>query len=232
VNPDDVISEYGADSLRLYEMFMGPLEQVKPWSMKGVEGVYRFLARVWRLVMEASQEGGWVISAQLRDVPVDRKLNKIIHETIKKVGEDIENLSFNTSISQMMVLTNAFTQAGVRPAGGVMTLLVVLNPFAPHLAEELAERIGAAFPDLKKRGLLASGKWPEFDAAALVEDEIEVVLQVNGRLRDRLTVARDISKEEVEKLALANAKVLEFTKGLTIRKVVVVPGKLVNIVAN
>jgi len=232
VSPDDVISEYGADSLRLYEMFMGPLEQVKPWSMKGVEGVYRFLARVWRLVLEASQEGGWVISAQLRDVPVDRKLNKIIHETIKKVGEDIGNLSFNTSISQMMVLTNALTQAEVRPAGGVMTLLVVLNPFAPHLTEELAERIGAAFPKLKQGGLLASGKWPEFDPAALVEDEIEVVLQVNGRLRGRLTVARDIAKAEMEKLALSNAKVLEFTKGLTIRKVVVVPGKLVNIVAN
>ena len=232
VNPDDVVTEYGADSLRLYEMFMGPLEQVKPWQMKGVEGVYRFLARVWRLVLESNQEGEWALSAQLQDVAVDKKLNKIIHETIKKVGEDIEKLSFNTSISQMMVLTNAFTQAEVRPAGGIMTLLQVLNPFAPHVTEELASIIGEAFPALKKPGLLAHQTWPEYDPAALVEDEVEVVMQVNGKLRDRLTVARDISKEELEKLALASPRVQEFTAGLTVRKVVIVPGKLVNVVAN
>ncbi|MCE9520691.1 MAG: class I tRNA ligase family protein, partial [Verrucomicrobia bacterium] len=232
VNPDDVIIEYGADSLRLYEMFMGPLEQVKPWQMQGVEGVYRFLARVWRLVLEGNQEGGWSTSPQLQDVLSDKKLNKIIHETIKKVGEDIEKLSFNTSISQMMVLTNAFTQSEIRPASGVMTLLQILNPFAPHITEELATRIGDAFPTLKINGLLAHQTWPEFDASALIEDEVEVVLQVNGKLRDRLTVAKDIAKEEMEKLALASAKVIEFTQGLTIRKVVVVPDKLVNVVAN
>jgi len=232
VNPDDVVKEYGADSLRLYEMFMGPLEQVKPWSMKGVEGVYRFLARVWRLVLECNQEGEWSLSPQLKDVAVDKKLNKIIHETIKKVGEDIEKLSFNTSISQMMVLTNAFTQAEVRPASGIMTLLQVLNPFAPHVTEELATIIGDAFPALKKSGLLAHQTWPEYDPAALVEDEVEVVMQVNGKLRDRLTVAKDISKEELEKLALASPRVQEFTVGLTVRKVIIVPGKLVNVVAN
>ena len=232
VNPDDVVLEYGADSLRLYEMFMGPLEQVKPWQMKGVEGVHRFLARVWRLVMESNQEGEWMLSTQLQDVPADKKLNKIIHETIKKIGEDIEKLSFNTSISQMMVLTNAFTQAEVRPASGVMTLLQVLNPFAPHLTEELALIIGKAFPALKKTGLLAHQTWPDFDPAALIEDEVEVVLQVNGKRRDSLTVPKDISKEDMEKLAMANAKVAEFTQGLTVRKIVVVPGKLVNVVAN
>ncbi len=232
VNPDDVVLEYGADSLRLYEMFMGPLEQVKPWQMKGVEGVHRFLARVWRLVMESNQEGEWTLSTQLKDVPADKKLNKIIHETIKKIGEDIEKLSFNTSISQMMVLTNAFTQAEVRPAGGVMTLLQVLNPFAPHLTEELAVIIGKAFPPLKKTGLLAHQTWPDFDPAALIEDEVEVVLQVNGKRRDSLTVPKEISKEDMEKLAMANAKVAEFTQGLTVRKIVVIPGKLVNVVAN
>jgi len=232
VNPDDVVLEYGADSLRLYEMFMGPLEQVKPWQMKGVEGVHRFLARVWRLVMESNQEGEWTLSTQLKDVPADKKLNKIIHETIKKIGEDIEKLSFNTSISQMMVLTNAFTQAEVRPASGVMTLLQVLNPFAPHLTEELALIIGKAFPALKKTGLLAHQTWPDFDPAALIEDEVEVVLQVNGKRRDSLTVPKDITKEDMEKLAMANAKVAEFTQGLTVRKIVVVPGKLVNVVAN
>lgn len=232
VNPDDVIVEYGADSLRLYEMFMGPLEQVKPWSMKGVEGVYRFLARVWRLVLESNQEGEWTLSPQLQDVPVDKKLNKVIHETIKKVGEDIERLGFNTAISQMMVLTNAFTAAEVRPVAGVATLLQVLNPFAPHLTEELQSRLATAFPSAKKSGLLSEQTWPTFDPAALVEDEVEVIIQVNGKLRDRLTVAREISKEALEAQAMASPKVAEFTAGLTVRKVIVVPGKLVNVVAN
>lgn len=232
VNPDDVVADYGADSLRLYEMFMGPLEQVKPWSMKGVEGVYRFLARVWRLVLETDQEGRWVISPLLREAAPDRKLAKVLHETIRKVGEDIERLSFNTAISQMMVLTNAFTQSEARPPSAVMSLLQVLNPFAPHLTEELAERIGAAFPDLKKPGLLAHQAWPAFDPAALVEDEVEIVVQVNGKKRDLLTVAKDLPAAELERRALASAKIQEFTKGLTIRKVIVVPNKLVNIVAS
>ncbi|MFZ4767907.1 MAG: class I tRNA ligase family protein, partial [Roseimicrobium sp.] len=233
VNPDDVVSEYGADSLRLYEMFMGPLEQVKPWSMKGVEGVYRFLARVWRLVMESNQEGEWATSPQLQDAPVEKKLNKVLHETIKKVGEDIEKLSFNTAISQMMVCTNALTQSEVRPVSAVLALLRVLNPFAPHVTEELQALIATAFPAHAHAGvLLAHQPWPKFDAAALIEDEVEIIIQVNGKLRDRLTVAKDIAKEELEKLALASAKVAEFTAGLTVRKVIVVPGKLVNVVAN
>ena len=233
VNPDDVVAEYGADSLRLYEMFMGPLEQVKPWSMKGVEGVYRFLARVWRLVQEGNQEGEWTSSPQLKDVPADKKLNKVLHETIKKVGEDIEKLSFNTAISQMMVLTNALTQSEVRPVSAVLQLLLVLNPFAPHLTEELHAIIAQAYPKLTKAdALLAHQTWPTFDPAALVEDEVEVIVQVNGKLRDRLTVAKEISKEALEKLALDSPKVAEFTNGLTVRKVIVVPGKLVNVVAS
>jgi len=232
VNPDDVIEEYGADSLRLFEMFMGPLEQVKPWSMKGVEGVYRFLARVWRLVLESNQEGEWTLSSQLKDAPADKKLHKILHETIKKVGEDVERLGFNTAISQMMVLTNALTQAEVRPVSTILTLLQVLNPFAPHLTEELQERLRVAFPAIVGQTLLSENTWPTFDPAALVEDEAEVVLQVNGKLRDRVTVPIDTNKEALEKLCLESVKIQEFTKGLTIRKVVVVPGKLVNVVAN
>lgn len=232
VNPDDVIEQYGADSLRLYEMFMGPLEQVKPWSMKGVEGVYRFLARVWRLVLETAQDGEWTLSPRLQDVQPDKKLNKSIHETIKVVGEDIERLSFNTAISHMMVLTNAFTQAEVRPVSGVATLLQVLNPFAPHLTEELAQRVATAFPAYKVPSLLAHEVWPTFDPAALVVDEVEVVIQVNGKLRDRVTVPKDITKEELEKLALGSAKAQEFLQGVTVRKIIVVPGKLVNVVAN
>lgn len=232
VSPDEVVGQYGADSLRLFEMFMGPLEQVKPWSMKGVEGVYRFLARVWRLVLETSQEGSWIISPQLQDTVPDPKLMKVVHETIKKVGEDIERLSFNTAISQMMVLTNAFTQAEVRPAAEVLVLLQVLNPFAPHLTEELAERIGAAFPRLKRPGFLAHQTWPAFDPGAMVENEVEIVVQVNGKKRDVLTAGKDLPAAELEKRALASPKVQEFTKGVTLRKVVVIPNKLVNIVAN
>jgi len=232
VNPDDVIEEYGADSLRLYEMFMGPLEQVKPWSMKGVEGVYRFLARVWRLVFEINQEGEWNLSPQLQDIAADKKLNKVVHETIKKVGDDIEKLSFNTAISQMMVMTNALTQAEVRPVSSIVTLLQVLNPFAPHLTEELAARIGEAFPAYKKDGLLAHQTWPTFDESALVVDEIEVVVQVNGKLRGRVIVPKDTDKEVIEKEAMKIEKVQEFLVGVTIRKVIYVPGKLLNIVAN
>jgi leucyl-tRNA synthetase len=233
VSTYEVTDEYGADSLRLYEMFMGPLEQVKPWSMKGVEGVYRFLARVWRLVMEGNQEGEWSISPQLKEVPLDKKLNKVLHETIKKAGEDIEKLTFNTAISQMMVLTNALTQSDVRPVSAVLELLRILNPFAPHLTEELHSLIAKAFPHLTKAdALLAHQPWPAFDEAALIVDEMEIIIQVNGKLRDRLTVPKEISKEELEKLALASGKVAEFTAGLTVRKVIVVPGKLVNVVAN
>ncbi|MEY4484903.1 MAG: hypothetical protein RL693_2355 [Verrucomicrobiota bacterium] len=232
VNPDDVIEQYGADSLRLYEMFMGPLEQVKPWSMKGVEGVYRFLARVWRLVLESNQEGDWTLSPQFQDVPLDKKLNKILHETIKKVGEDIEKLSFNTAISQMMVLTNAYTQSEVRPVAGVLALLRVLNPFAPHLTEELQVRIGKAFPAHQQATLLSDQSWPVYDPVALIEDEFEIILQVNGKLRNRIMVPKDISKEDLEAQALACPKIQEFTAGLTVRKIIIVPGKLVNVVAN
>ncbi len=232
VNPDDVVRDFGADALRLYEMFMGPLEQVKPWSMNGVEGVYRFLARVWRLIMQENQEGAWVLSPQLADIPADKKLNKVLHETIKKCGEDIEKLSFNTAISQMMVCTNALTQAEKKPVASIATFLRVLSPFAPHLAEELNDRLRAAFPQHAATRFVADETWPLFDPAALVEDEIEVVIQVNGKLRDKLTVPVAITKDEMEKLALASPRAQEFIGHLTVRKVIVVPGKLVNIVAN
>ena len=231
VNPDDVITEYGADSLRLYEMFMGPLEQVKPWSMKGVEGVYRFLARVWRLVMETNQEGDWVLNTKLADIDPDKATNKVVHATIKKVGEDIDAMSFNTAISQMMVCTNEFTKLEIVPVSSVVLLLKVLNPFAPHLTEELNATLAAAFPSVDQSDL-ANQLWPVFDPAKLIEDEIEIVLQVNGKVRDKLFVANGASNEAVEKLALESEKVKGFTAGLTIRKVIVVPGRLVNVVAN
>ncbi|MCA1964073.1 MAG: leucine--tRNA ligase [Prosthecobacter sp.] len=230
VNPDDVVREYGADALRLYEMFMGPLEQVKPWSMKGVEGVYRFLARVWRLVMEVDDEGVWSLSKALQDVPANKQLTKALHETIKKCGEDIEKLSFNTAISQMMVCTNAFTGAEVKPAGAIVTFLKVLSPFAPHLAEELNAQIRAKFPNLAAKRFLSDETWPAYDPAALIEDEVEVVFQVNGKLRDKARVPVAATKEEIEKIALASARVQEFMEGKPAKKVIVVPGKLVNVV--
>ncbi|HEY8962352.1 MAG TPA: leucine--tRNA ligase [Luteolibacter sp.] len=226
VNPDDVVNEYGADALRLYEMFMGPLEQVKPWSMKGVEGVSRFLARVWRLAFEQDQAGEWIVSPKVRDEAcTDKQLLKVVHETIKKVGEDIEKLSFNTAISQMMICTNALTQAEFVPLNELRALLHVLNPFAPHLTEEIHARLGGATP-------LSESPWPAYDESALIADEIEVVVQVNGKLRDKIRIAPDAAQADVEALAQASARVKEHTDGKTIRKVIYVPGKLVSIVAN
>ena len=226
VNPDDVIKEYGADALRLYEMFMGPLEATKPWSMSGVEGVFRFLARVWRLVMEENQAGEWQRSAAVQDVPMEKSLAKVVHATIKKVGEDIEALSFNTAIAQMMVCTNALTAASPRPLAAVQLLLQVLNPFAPHLTEELWSVINP------NAALLADLAWPAYDPELLIEDEIELPVQVNGKLRDKMVVKKDASQSDIEAIALACPRVLEHTTGKTVRKIVVVPGRLVNIVVS
>ncbi len=226
VNPDVVVKEFGADALRLYEMFMGPLEQVKPWQMKGVEGVSRFLARVWRIAFEQDEAGEWKSTGKVQDVPcTDKELLRVVHETIKKVTEDIAKLSFNTAISQMMVCTNAFTQAEVVPLKEFTLLLDVLNPFAPHLSEEIHARLGGS-------GLLSEKPWPNYDEAALILDEIEVVVQVNGKLRDKIRVANGAAQADVEALALASTKVQEHTDGKTVRKVIYVPGKLVSIVAN
>ena len=214
VNPDEVVDRYGADSLRLYEMFMGPLEQVKPWSMKGVEGVSRFLAKVWRLQGKISA-----------DAPASAELAKITHATIKKVGEDIEALRFNTAISAMMECVNAYTKADSISLDLFQDFLKILNPFAPHLSEELNSLLG-------QDSLLSEQEWPQFDESLLVESEITIIVQVNGKLRAKLQVSTDMSKEDLEALAKEDSKVQAQTEGKTIRKVIVVPGKLVNIVAN
>lgn len=231
VNPDDVVEQYGADSLRLYEMFMGPLEQVKPWSMKGVEGVYRFLGKVWRLVYEADQEGKWQVRAQLADCEADDETNKVVHQTIQKVGSDIESLKFNTAISQMMVCCNHLGTLDKLPVGSIVTLLQLLNPFAPHITEELYGTLKADFDSLNDEEL-TNQAWPEFNEDFLVEDEIEIVIQVNGKVRDKIMVGSDASKDEMEAQAMESEKVQGHIDGLTVRKVIVVPGRLVNIVAN
>ena len=228
VSPDEIIDEYGADSLRLYEMFMGPLEATKPWSMAGVEGVYRFLARVWRLVMVENQEGVWEISPLLAEIEPDPQQNKIIHATIKKVTEDLESLAFNTAISQMMIFVNAFTNVDRRPVKAVRTLLILLNPFAPHLSEELWSRLSQRFPIFS--GEVAQQPWPTWDEAYLVDQEIEIVVQINGKLRDRLTVPKDLDRQALEELALAAPKIKESTTGKTVQKIVIIPNRIVNIV--
>jgi len=231
VNPDEVIMQYSADALRCYEMFMGPLEQMKPWSMTGVEGVARFLARVWRLCMEENQTGEWVVSSLVQDAPVDKAGLKILHATIKKVGEDIESLSFNTAISQMMIFVNHFTALNPRPLSAIRILLQLLNPFAPHITEELWERLtavdGTSAPQTGSH--LADRPWPVFNPAYLIEDELELPVQVNGKLRDKIVVKKDATKEETEKAALTAPEIIKWTEGKEIKKVVVVPGKLVNI---
>ena len=232
VSPDDVIEAFGADSLRLFEMFAGPLEQVKPWASKGVEGVNRFLARVWRLVLETEDEGeNWEVSGKLVEAEPDKKLRKVVHETIKKVAADTDSLSFNTAIAQLMVCTNALTQEEARPVSAVVTLLQLLNPYAPHLTEEVYYRMRGRFENLSGEMLCEQG-WPEHNEEYLIEDEVEMVVQVNGKLRDKITVALDAAKEDVEAAALGCEKVKPFTDGKTVRKVIVVPGRLVNIVAN
>jgi leucyl-tRNA synthetase len=230
IDPIDVIEIYGADAFRCYEMFMGPLEQMKPWSMKGVEGVSRFLARVWRLVMEENQAGEWVLSGEVQDVDPQKSELKILHATIKKVSGDIETLSFNTAISQMMILVNALTNAPAVAVAALRPLLILLNPFAPHLTSELWQTLAEKFPNATAD--ITAQPWPEHDERLLIEDEIEIVLQVNGKLRDKITVALDAPDAELEKAALANQKVQNAVGGQTIRKVVVVPKKLVNVVAN
>ncbi len=230
IDPLDVIAEYGADAFRCYEMFMGPLEQMKPWSMTGVEGVSRFLARVWRLAMEENQAGEWMLSGAVQEVEPTRAQLKVIHATIKKVGEDIEALSFNTAIAQMMIFVNAFTTVEAVPLAALRTLLVLLNPFAPHLTSELWETLGSRFPISPNE--VTRQPWPEYRAEFLVEDEVEIVIQVNGKVRDRVTVPIIATGADLEEIARANPRVQEFTASLTIRKVVVIPKKLVNVVAN
>jgi len=227
IDPLDVIEIYGADAFRCYEMFMGPLEQMKPWSMKGVEGVSRFLARVWRLMMKENQAGDWVLSDAVQDVELTKPQQKITHATVKKVTQDIESLSFNTAISQMMIFVNAFIPQRVTekiPLAAMRTFLVLLNPFAPHITSELWER-------LKIGGDITAQSWPDYDEKFLVEDEVEIVLQVNGKLRDRIKVPLDGSNAELEAAARANPKVQNAVGGKTIRKIVIVPNKLVNVVA-
>jgi len=222
VNPDDVIGDYGADSMRLYELFMGPLEVQKPWQMKGVEGVYRFLQRTWRLVVD---EKTGELNSRLTDAPPDSEpeLERTLHKTIKKAASDTETLQMNTGIAQMMIFVNEATTANTLPRDIVTTFLRLLSPYAPHLCEELWQRFG-------QPGLIAHSEWPTHDEALCVDETITVVVQINGKKRDELHVAKDTPREELERLALASDRAKKFMEGREPKKVIVVPGRLVNIV--
>ncbi|MFS7254091.1 leucine--tRNA ligase [Carnobacterium divergens] len=220
VNPDDVVEKYGADTLRMYEMFMGPLDASIAWNENGLEGSRKFLDRVWRMLVD---EDG-----KLRDRITtfnDGALDRVYHQTVKKVTEDFEALRFNTAISQMMVFVNEAYKTDALPFNYIEGFVQLLAPIAPHMAEELWEKLG-------HKESLTYAVWPTFDEKFLVEDEIEVIFQVNGKLKAKAIVAKDVQKAEMEEIALADETVKEAIAGKTIRKVVVVPGKLVNIVAN
>jgi len=220
VNPDDVVTQYGADTLRMYEMFMGPLDASIAWSENGLEGSRKFLERVWRLIVD--EEG------KLRDRITtinDGSLTKVYNQTVKKVTEDYNQLHFNTAISQMMVFVNEAYKAESLCYEYVEGFVQLLAPIAPHISEELWEVLG------NKDGI-SYVAWPTFDEAALVENEVEIVIQVNGKVRSKVTVALNEDKAIIEKLAIEDARVQDFISGKTIRKVIVVANKLVNIVAN
>lgn len=224
INPDTVVKDYGADSLRMYEMFMGPLEQVKPWSMSGVDGVYRFLARVWRMITDERADEVTLNSA-IQDAPLNEDQERLLHKTIKAVTEDIEKLSFNTAISRMMEFTNAMSGEDIRPKSAIESFVLLLSPFAPHIAEELWQLLG-------KETTLAYEPWPSFDESKIAEAEIEIPVQVNGKVRAKIKVPADADNAAIEEAAKANDTIVGQLEGKTIRKVVVVPGRLVNFVAN
>ncbi|MEG0255280.1 leucine--tRNA ligase [Vagococcus sp.] len=220
VNPDDVVNEFGADTLRLYEMFMGPLDASVAWSEKGLEGSRKFLDRVWRLYIDEN--------AVLRDritTHNDGKLTKVYHQTVKKVTDDLEHLRFNTAISQLMIFVNEAYKAEALPVEYMNGFLQLLAPIAPFISEELWER-------MENSESISYEAWPIYDEKELVEDEIEVIFQVNGKVKAKAVVVRDLSKEDLEKTALDHEQVKANIDGKTIRKVIVVPNKLVNIVAN
>ena len=222
INPDTVVKEYGADSLRLYEMFMGPLEATKPWSMDGVSGVRNFLDRVWRLIVNERAEA-IALHESVQEIALGEEQNRMVHRTIKAVTEDIAALSFNTAIARMMEFTNFFTKEEVRPRQAMETIVLLLAPFAPHMAEELWQALGHS-------NTLAYEPWPRFDEAAIKQDTIEIPVQIKGKLRSKLIAPVDADAAQLEALARADARIAELLADQQVVKVVVVPSRLVNFV--
>lgn len=213
VNPDVIINQYGADSMRLYEMFMGPIEAVKPWNTTGVEGVYRFLKKSWKMIANSA----------IIDIGMNRKQLAVLHQTIKKVTEDIETFGFNTAISQMMVFVNEFGKENKLPKEACECFIKLLSPFAPHITEEMWGLLG-------HKETLSYEKWPEYNEDYLKEDEVEILIQILGKPKARIMMPPEISEGEMGKIALANNVIMEAIKGKTVRRVICVKGRLVNIV--
>tara|TARA_R110002049_G_scaffold72490_3_gene187263 strand:- start:26332 stop:29163 length:2832 start_codon:yes stop_codon:yes gene_type:complete len=222
VNPDAVVREYGADSLRLYEMFMGPLEATKPWAMTGVGGVRNFLDRVWRMIVDYKADE-LVLDPTVVETECDDDQRRMLHQTIKKVTEDTDSMSFNTAIARMMEFTNFFTRAKTRPKEAMQTFLILLSPYAPHIAEELWQLLG-------QRDSIALATWPSWDEDALVETSVEVPVQINGKVKAKIRVANDVTKDAMLEAALGEPKIQSAVDGKNIVKQIVVPGRLVNLV--
>ncbi len=220
INPDDIVSVYGADTLRMYEMFMGPLEATKPWNTNGVEGMYRFLSRVWRLLITENGQ----LNAKIGDGDTSEAFKRTWHRTIKKITDDYENLRFNTSISQLMIFVNDAYKTESLPRQAMADFVQMLSPLAPHIAEELWSKLGHSES-------VSYAPWPTFDEAWTVDQEVEIVVQVNGKIIDRISIAADTDEAQMETIAKESDKTAEAIAGKTIRKVIVVKGKLVNIVA-
>ena len=221
VNPDDVIAKYGADTMRTYIMFMGPLEDSKPWSNSGIEGPSRFIRRFWRLMTDNSG----ALNPKITDAADSKDILKVVHETIKKVSEDMESLGYNTAIAQMMILLKALTATDHFSTETAKTFTKLMAPFAPHMCEELWERLG-------ETGCVAKAAWPEFDAKVLQSDEVKIGILINGKPRGEALVAKKATQDEVMEIAKSQERVLANLEGKTIRKVIYVPGKILNIVAN
>ena len=220
INPDKVVAEYGADSLRLYEMFMGPLESMKPWSMQGVEGVHRFLQKVWRMVI--NEETG-ELDGGVKEAEPDEATLRLLHQTIKKVGSDIETFGFNTAISAMMIFVNHLIKQTVRPKSVIERFILILAPFAPHITEELWQRLG-------HKDTLTYKPWPEYDKELVKEKEIELAVQVNGKIKGRIVVPADLDEDDIKVRAVEVASVKTALGGKQPKKIIVVKPRIVSIV--
>jgi len=223
INPEVVVHESGADSLRLYEMFMGPLDASKPWNPRDVPGVFRFLRRTWRLI--AGEEPG-SLSPRVITGDVNADLERVLHKAIKKVTDDLERMAFNTAISAMMEFVNEAYRAKSIHKTQAERFVLLLSPFAPHLCEELWQRLRG---DEWKESL-ATEAWPTFDASLVVDDQIEIPVQVNGKVAGRVTISKDASQDDVEQIAFADEKVKAKLGDATIVKKIYIPGRMLNVV--
>ena len=216
-NPDDLVFKYGADTFRMYEMFLGPVEQSKPWDTKGIEGVHRFLRKLWRLFFDDAKGKVWN-----EDAPNDAEL-KILHRTIKKIEEDTERFSFNTAVSTFMIAVNELAEAKCNKKEVLEKLLILLTPYAPHIAEELWNKLG-------NEASVLDAKFPAFDPKYLIESSKEYPISINGKLRTNISLALDLDQKQVEDIVLQNDIVQKWLEGKQPKKIIFVKGKMVNVV--